>query len=265
MLRIALVFALVLAACKQEKKQDPPAPTPASGTAAVAPPTPIDAAPAKTELLPHKLGDKEGIVFAEKQGEPVTAAGATIADGTKVEVIGDNEVGVGAAEDAKLKVKHEGKEVELPADRVLVETALQRSPDGEHAVFTAITGCGDVCHAVVYLVGADGRRTKLGEGGPDTLVAWSADHVAIGNGSLWVVSLADHGVKPFEDYTSPAYSPDGVLYVRNADGAAFKLDGDKLTQVWKPKKPRKQPESDEEPYEDPPPVKFEGGKPKFEL
>ncbi|MBA3503484.1 MAG: hypothetical protein H0T65_24190, partial [Deltaproteobacteria bacterium] len=165
-------------------------------------------------------------------------------------------------------VKFEGKDLVVKSDRVLREGLLQRSADGKHAVFTVITSCGDLCHSVIYLLSADGKRTKLGESGPnDTTVAWQADKVAVGNGSLWIATLADHSVKPMENFTSPAYSPEGVLYVRNHDGAAFEVKGDKPTQVWKPKK-KKKPADDGEGdmvEEDPAPVKFEGGKPKFDL
>jgi hypothetical protein len=270
MKRFVLVLLVVVACSK--KKEAPPAPAPASGSAvATAPADAAAPAAAKTELLPAKLGEKEGVVFSEKAGEQVTASfkgqSVMIPDGTKVEVAAEKEVGVGDQEDASVTVKFDGKDVELEADRVITEGALQRSQDGKHAVFTVITACGDLCHTAIYLLSADGKRTKVGEGGPDTTVAWTADKVAIGNGSLRVVTLANHEVKPFEDYTSPAYSPDGVLYVRNREGAAFKVEGDKPTQVWKPKK-KKEPADDGEGdmvEEDPAPVTFEGGKPKFDL
>jgi hypothetical protein len=265
-----VLLVLFVVACAKKKEAPPPAV--ASGSPAVA--VTVDAAPAaepaaKAELLPAKLGEKDGIVFSDKQGEKVTATvkgqSVLIPDGTKVEVVGEEEPMAGSGEDTSVTVKYEGKEVKLPADRVLREGLLKRSPDGKHAVFTVITSCGDLCHAVMYLVSADGRRTKLAESGQDLNVAWTADKVAVGNGGLWIATLADHAVKHLEDYTSPAYSPEGVLYVRNYEGVAFKVEGDKPTQVWKPKKKRKHPQSDEEPDEDPAPVKFEGGKPKFDL
>lgn len=273
MKRIALVVLLVVGCSK--KKQEAPTPAPASGSGSALAASPTDAAPAppapKTELLPAKLGEKEGVVFAEKQGEQVTATvkgqSVMIPDGTKVDITAEKDVGVGDQQEPTVTVKYEGKDVELKADRVLMEGALQRSQDGKHAVFTVTTACGDLCHTAIYLLSANGKRTKVAEGGPGTTVAWTADKVAIGNGNLWVVTLANHEAKMHEEYTSPAYAPDGVLYVRNHDGAAFKLEGDKATQVWKPKK-KKKPVADEEmdiPEDDPAPVTFEGGKPKFDL
>ena len=265
--RLVMIVLLVVACAKKQDEPKPPPPTPASGSAPAAPPD--GAAPAaKPELLPAKLGDKEGVVFAEKQGEKVTATvkgqSVMIPDGTKVEIVGENEIGVGSPEQAHLTVKFEHHKVELTADRVLREASLERSTDGKHAVFMAITACGDLCHSVIYLLSADGRRTKLGDGGPDVTVAWTADKVAVGSGGLWIATLADHAVKSLEDYTSPAVSPDGVLYVRDHEGSAFKLDGDKPTQVWKAKKKPAAGEGDLV-AEDPAPVTFEGGKPKFDL
>jgi hypothetical protein len=267
MKRIILV-AVVLVACAKKKKEEAPPPAPASGSPAAA--VVIDAAapPAKTELLPAKIEDKHGIVFSEKQGEQVTATvkgqSVMIPDGTNVEIAGEKEGMVGSGEDASITVKYEGKDVELSTDRVLVEGALARSPDGKHAVFTVVTTCGDLCHSSIYLVSADGKRTKLGEGGPDSHVAWSADKVAVGNHGLWVATLSDHKVENPEGYTSPSFAPDGTLYVRDFDGSAFKREGDKFVLAKKAKKSKKvSPDEEVVDDEDPEPVTFEGGKPKY--
>lgn len=268
MKRIAMIVLVVVACTKKQDEPKPPPPSPASGSAPAAAPAPDAATAPKVELLPAKLGEKEAIVFAEKPGEKVTSTrkgqSVMIPDGTKVELVKESDVGVGAQEEAHDTVKFDGKDVELKADRVVTEEALHRSPDNKHAVFLAITECGDLCHSVMYLLSADGRRTKLGEGGPDVTVAWTADKVAVGNHGLWIVTLATHDVTSLPDYTSPAFAPDGTLYVRNPDGSAFKLDGDKPVQVWKAKK-KKSSDDEELGGEDPEPVTFEGGKPKFEL
>ena len=193
-----------------------------------------------------------------------------IPDGTPVVIADVKEIGVGSMEDATLTVEHGGKKVELPADRVLVSgiiDAIHRSPDGKHAVFAPITACGDMCHTVLWLLSAaDGKRVKLGEGGPDVNVAWHPDGttVAVGSGSLWLVSLTDHEVKPMEGFTSPAYSPDGALYVRDPDGSAYLVTTGKPKKVWTAEK---DPEADEDEMgaEDPKPVDFENGVPDFEL
>jgi hypothetical protein len=258
---------LLVVACSK-KKDEAPKVTPASGSV-VAMPDAAAAPVAKTELLPAKLGEKAGVVFAEKQGDQVTATvkgqSVMIPDGTKVEVVSVKEAEMGADE-GSVTVKFEGKDVELKPDRVLLEGLLKRSPDGKHAVFAPLVGCGDLCHSVIYLLGADGKRTKIADGSVDTSVAWQPDKVAIGDHGLWIVTLADHAVKSLEDYTSPAYSPKGVLYVRDFTGSAFTVEGDKPKRVWKA--PKQKPSGDEEgdmAPEDPAPVKFDGDKPKFDL
>jgi hypothetical protein len=209
----------------------------------------------------QKLGEKEGIVIGETQGAAVEG----IPDGTKVDVVAVADIGVGNESPGKVTVKWQGKNVDLSPERVLREESLKRAPDGKHAVFSPMTACGDLCHTTLYVIGSDGKRAKVGEGGPDVVAAWSADNatVAVASGSLHLVTLADLKVKDFDNYTAPAYGPDGTLYVRDADGSAFKLVGDKATRVWKSK--QKAPGGDEGmPAMDPDPVTFENGKPKFD-
>lgn len=269
MKRIALVLVLVAACGKKKEEPKAPPPAPASGSAP-APPAIDAAAPVeKAELLPAKLGPKDGIVFAEKAGEQVAAVtdkgGGTVnvPDLTRVEIVEEGEPAAESGEDVAHEVKYEGATIAIRADRVVTETALSRSPDGKHAVFHTIFSCGDLCHSVFYFLSADGKRTKIGEGGPDVTVAWGKDAVAVGSGTLTVVTLADGTAKPYDKYTSPAYAPDGTLYVRDASGAAYTLAGDKATSVWKPKK-KKKPADDDMPEDDPPPVTFKDGKPQFE-
>jgi len=265
MRNVTIALWIALLACSKGKEQAKPAAEPGSGSgsAAVAPPA-ADAAVAKSAepFLPAKLGDKDGVIFAETPGGSVEG----IPDGTRVSLGAEKEIGVGAAEEATVTVKHSGKDVELKAERVIREGELKRSADGKYAVFAPMVACGDLCHSVLWIVSADGKRAKLGDGGVDTYVAWqpSGGTVAVGNGALYVVSLADLKVTTNNKYMSPAYAPDGTLYVRDSDGSAFKLDGDKATRVWKAK--RKPAGGEEEmASEDPPPITFKDGKPKFEL
>jgi hypothetical protein len=274
MKRIALVVAFIVVGCgkkKEEPKAPPPTPAVASGSAPAAPAIDTAKPEPKLELLPAKLGAKDGVVFAEKAGDQVAAStekgGGTVnvPDLTRVEIVEEGEPAAGSGEDVAVKVKYEGVTIAIRADRVISETALSRSPDGKHAVFNTIFSCGDLCHSVFYLLGADGKRTKVGEGGPDVAVSWGKDAVAIGSGSLTVVTLADGAAKTHDKYTSPAYAPDGTLYVRDASGAAFTLVGDKATRVWKPKKKKAAPSEDDMEEPDPDPVTFDkDGKPKFE-
>ena len=62
---------------------------------------------------------------------------------------------------------------------------------------------------------------------------------------------------------SPAFGPDGTLYVRNSDGSAFKMDGDKFKRMWKAPKRSHDDDSDGGPDE-PKPVDFKNGKPVYD-
>lgn len=224
------------------------------GSAAVV----VEAPPADAAVppfFPAKLTEREGIIFADKPGGSVEG----IADGTKIEVVEVKELGVGQGEDGAVTIKHAGKQLVLPPERVILADTLRRSPDGSYAVFYAMTGCGDLCHTVLYVVAADGRRAKLGEGGVDLVASWQPNVVAIGSATLWTVTLPDLKVTAHAGYTAPAYGPDGTLYVRDKGGSAFKLVDGKATRVWKS---TREPDED---GSDPMPVTFVGGKPKFEI
>lgn len=280
---IAIVMACLLACSgksEQAKPADPeatqaaPAPPSPSGRpvdagVAVAP-VPPDAAPAL--FLPASLDDKSGIIFAARPGGTVKG----IPDGTLVSVVGESGGSVGDMADATVTVVHEGKKLTLVADRVLrggTVDALHRSPDNQHAVFAPIVACGDLCHSVIWLVSAkDGKRVKVGEGGPDIHVAWhpKGGTVAVGAGALWIVSLADFKVRVLKDYRSPSYSPDGILYARDASGSAYTIGAGKPVRVWEASADAAQdpdePDEDEGmSADDPRPVEFEDGKPSFDL
>jgi hypothetical protein len=206
-----------------------------------------------------KLDEKKGVIFADKQGAAVKG----LADGTLVEVTNVKDMGVGSQDNGEITVKSDaGKTIKLAADRVLIDDALTRSTDGKYAVFAPVVACGDFCHTVLWFIGADGRRAKLGDGGVDINVSWSPDGktAAVSSGSLWLVTLADFTVKSVEGYTSPAYGPDGTLYVRNPDGSAFTLGEGKPKRVWKAPKLSDEDREMNAP-DDPEPVTFKNGKP----
>jgi len=266
----------MLAACSGKKEEAKPA---AEAPAAQPPaPTAADAAPvaavpdaAPPPFLPPALDEKSGIIFAAKAGGMVKG----IKDGTPVTVVGESGGSVGDMDDATVTVEHEGKKVKLIADRVLrsdTVDALHRSPDNQYAVFAPIVACGDMCHSVIWLITAkDGKRVKLGEGGPVVYVAWhpKGGTVAVGSGSMWIVSLADYKVKALADYQSPSYSPDGVLYARGEDGSAYTIGKGKPVKVWDSgaSEEKDDPEADPEEMdvEGFKPVEFENGKPNFDL
>jgi hypothetical protein len=216
----------------------------------------------KAGFLPATIAEQKGVVFAETAGAAVEG----IPDGTLVDVTDRSESGMGM-DDASYEVSYQGKTVKLAGARLVTEDGLQRSPDGKLAVFSIIESCGDLCHSVIYVIAADGRRAKVGDGVADLVVAWRKDgaEVAIGSGMLHLVDTATLAVRDVEKYTAPAYGPDGTLYVRDHEtGSAFTIAGtDKPKRVWK--NPEKL-EHDEYGAEDPPPVTFDAkGAPEFEL
>jgi hypothetical protein len=213
-------------------------------------------------FVPPKLDEKQGVIFADKAGGKVQA----FADGAVVEVAEVKDMSVGSEESGEITVKDSaGKPVKLAADRVLIEEALTRSPDGKWVVFAPIVACGDFCHSVVWFIGADGRRAKLGDGGPGAMLALSPDGktAAVGSQGLWLVTLADFKVKAVSGYMSPVYGPDGTLYARDHTGAAFTVGEGKPKRVWKA--PKMSAEDEEmNASEEPRPVQFKDGKPVFD-
>jgi len=277
---LAWVLMAGLVGCgnkSEETKQGEPGAAQAKAPGAETPPAPAvpvaapppDAAP--PDFLPAAIDKKSGIVFAAKAGGTVKG----IKDGTTVEVVGESGGAVADMADATVTIKHEGKKLKLRADRVLRDIdveQIRRSPDNLYAVFSPIFACGDMCHTALWLISArDGKRVKLGEGGPDVNVAWhpKGGTVAVGSGQLWIVSLADYKVKAMADYTSPAYSPDGTLYIRDHKGSAFTVGKGKPKKVWdagdEGEGEGEDEDEDEMDVEDPRPVEFKDGKPSFEL
>ncbi len=265
-----------LVGCSGKTEQAKPADQAGKQAPAVAP-APADAAPAVAAVpdaapppfLPPTLDEKSGIIFAARAGGTVKG----MKDGTPVAVVGESGGAVGDMADATVTVEHEGKKLKLIADRVLrsgTVDALQRSPDSAYAVFAPIVACGDMCHSVIWLITArDGKRLELGEGGPTVHVAWhpKGGTVAVGSGTLWIVSLADYKVKHLEDYRSPSYSPDGTLYARGDDGSAYTVGKGKPVKVWDAAGSGEafDPNDEEMAGEEPRPVEFENGKPSFDL
>jgi hypothetical protein len=223
-----ILIPFLLLACKHDAAAPPPAtntaaptPTPtATAPATQAAPTPAPVA----SLLPAKIGKDKGIVFADKQGGTVES----LADGTEVDVVSVHEAEMGVAAASTVEVKVSGKHIKLPIDRVLREDALTRAADGKLAVFHTISACGDACHTALFVIAADGRRVKLGDGAVDVATAWRPDgqQVAIGSGELWIVDLPSLAVQHLDKYTAPAYAPDGKLYVRDQDGSGFAMAAD---------------------------------------
>jgi hypothetical protein len=221
--------------------------------------------PAPVFSLAAPLGEHVGVILAEQPGgtvslHPESGPDVALSDGERVNFVDDN-VGVGGG-DATAVVEARGVRGNVPNARVVTEARLQRATTGGAMVFSAVFSCGDFCHGEVWLLHAEGQRTRITQNaGPSVVTAWRPDgaRAAAGSGGLWVVTAADGHVETMGDYTAPAYAPDGALFVRGAgaDDAVFALtDGAPPRRVFAPagRVPRANPEV---PREDPAPVAFE--------
>lgn len=255
------------AGCKKQSQQvaapadagAPLAPADASAVATAPPPdagSSADAAVASS-FFPARFADKQGVILAEQRGGSVEG----IADGTVVTIGEVSESMMGSEGDSMAEVSADGKTAKVPMIRLLREQSIQRSPDGKFAVLSQIESCGDLCHTMHFVIAADGRRVRLGDGVVDVVVAWKKDgsELAVGSGHLWIVTLSDLSVRKVDAYTAPAYGPDGTLYARDHDGSAFIVGGAGAPKrVWKaPPKEPSELELDEYGADDPDPVRFD--------
>jgi hypothetical protein len=186
------------------------------------------------------LPEGQGRVFSDRANGTVVAKaggkGVSLRDGDIVKFIEDNS-GIGMGEDTFAEVILNGKKLTVPNQHLILEKRLERSPDGQWAVFSTYTSCVDFCYATGWLLGPAVRiRLSEHEFGPDLVVAWRKDgkQVAVGSRGLYLVSLPDGKVTDAREFTAPAYSPDGRLFVRGNG------ESDDAVYEWIPEgKPRK--------------------------
>ena len=233
---------------------------PARVTPAVAP-----APPPPAFSIASPPPSPRGVVMAERVGATVTLhpdAGPDVAlrDGEEVVFLEDN-FGVGGG-DAVAVIEARGVRGTVPNARVITEARLSRAPVGGAAMFSAVFSCGDFCHGEVWLLGADGARTRVtDQEGPEVVVAWRPDAAvaAVGGWGLHLVRVSDGRAEAMPSFTSPAFASDGALFVRGAedDDAVFVLvEGAAPRRVFAA--PGRPPASRaDEPRQTPPPVEFE--------
>ena len=203
--------------------------------------------------------------MAERAGatvplHPAEGPDVALRDGEAVVFVDDN-FGVGGG-DAVATVEARGVRGTVPNARVITEARLSRAPVGGAAMFSAVFSCGDFCHGEVWLIGADGARTRVtDQEGPEVVVAWRPDGAvaAVGGWGLHLVRASDGRAEAMPTFTSPAFASDGALFVRGADAddAVFALvEGAAPRRVFAaPGRPP--PETPDEPRQTPPPVVFE--------
>jgi len=180
-------------------------------------------------ILPP-LGKQEGRIFADKPGGTVAVdvggKPLMILDGEKVTFVKE-QAGVGAG-DAVATIVARGQKGTVANARLLTEGRLHRAPDNAYAIFHAISSCGDLCHADVWLISSGGRRQRLTDNaGPFVVVVRSPDgkQLAVGATALYLISLPDLKIETHTLYTAPAYAPDGALIVRGPDDQVSEWKG----------------------------------------
>jgi hypothetical protein len=223
------------------------------------------------QVFPGLAGEK-GVVFSETPGGKVDmvveGSPSVPLDDGEVVTYEDDDAGIGNENDATARIlarEHEGR---VPNTRVVTEARIVRTKDGQHAVFHAIGSCGDFCHAEIWVVDSEGKRVRLSDDGgsylPQVALRPDGKELAVGSHALWLVSLPGLAVTSIDGVASPAYAPDGTLYVRDGDGSVFRMAGGQRTTVHV-EKHVEHDEIEEGEQSDPEPVTFDAhGAPKWE-
>lgn len=216
--------------------------------------SPFDEAEGAARVWSAKAGGKVLVEVGRKT--------LALADGEPVKLIDDNG-GFGMGADTVASIVARGKKATVPNDRVITEERLHRSPDERWAIFSALTSCGDFCHAAGWLLGAETRvLITKDDFGTDVVAAWRSDgtEVAVGSRALYLVSLPGGVVTRFDGFCAPAYDANDRLFVRScgASDAVYEwVRGGKprkiLVAAGKP--PESDPESPTD-FGDPEPVEF---------
>lgn len=219
-----------------------------------APPKP-PAPTTRAAPIPPRLEKQEGRLFADKPGGTVTVnvgdKKLTLPDGEKVKFV-EEQAAAGSGADAVAVIIARGQKGKVPNGQVITEARLHRAPDNSSAIFHAITNCGDVCHADVWLLSSGNRRQRLTDNaGPNVTVARSMDgkQIAVGATALYLISTADLKIETHTLYTAPAYAPDGALIVRGPDDQISELKGKtfQLLAAGPPQVPREEGDYGSEP------------------
>jgi hypothetical protein len=280
MSRPMLVVVFGLAAACGAKDPGPPAggsggaPSAGSGSAAAVAAADagaaVDAAAVSTaaDKLPE-IKEGYGLVVTDPAGGtlPMTMDdGKTyaIADGTLVEITDRVD---GSLKDETTPIAVAGKRGRVATANMITTydgaavTGKARSPKDDFLLVTVAIGCGDFCHAALWLLNGPKRHWKVSDNVVLPVIAWRPDNgeLAFDNGGVIAIVELPSG-KPLPSLeaegspvVSPAYSPSGTLFVRNDDAAVFEVAGGKLKKVGQGKKPKR---DEEGMSESPQPVEF---------
>lgn len=194
--------------------------------------------PAVAKPLP-KLGAGQGLIVTDPAGGALAfklddGTASTVPDGAVVEVL--DSVAIEDAGELR-RVRYAGKQGSVAVANVVIAldspgafTGDATSPDGSFRVVTIGIGCGDFCHAAMWLLHGAEQHWKLSDNVAGPVLTWRRDGRALaydsGEGVAIVELPSGKRVRLLEDVASPAYAPTGALYVRNLAGAVLEVGTD---------------------------------------
>ena len=214
---------VVLAACGA-KEPTAPAPQPAEA------PKPAER-PAVAKFPDIQMD--HALILADKPGGKVAF---TLADGTKSELADGTIVEEHYEQFGESSVTSNGKTGSVELEHVIGFGTVHPAPSGDFAVLTPALGCGDYCHLAVWLVeGLNGRRWKISDNTVLPMVAWRPDGKAVavdaGPGVAVIELPSGKQLAIYDDTHSPAYAPNGTLYLRGPNAEVFEVVAGKPNKV----------------------------------
>jgi hypothetical protein len=232
-----ILVVAVLAACSRKPdeapKAEPPPPTPkpapaADAGVAPAPDASVAATPPPADDNVWIVADKQSVALAEEPGGTVEIAlddGKTdqLPDGTAVV---ETPKPADSKADGTYHVTAGNTHGVIDSHRTPADYRV--SPDKTWAVVRFETQCGDVCFGAVWLVHGKKQRWKLFDSAVTTRAAWTTDEAAVDDTRDTVIVQLPSGMvkRKLEGYLSPAYAPDGTLYLRDMKFGVFTVHGD---------------------------------------
>jgi hypothetical protein len=212
---------------------------PAAGTGSTTPgsgsqPQLGEAAPPRPAVAKFPdLQPDHAVILADAPGGKVAF---TLADNTTSELADGTIVEAHDEQFGESTVSSHGRTGTVALTHVIGSGAVHPAPSGVFAVLTPALGCGDYCHLAVWLVeGLNGRRWEISDNTVLPAVAWRADGKALavdaGPGVAVIELPSGKQLEMFEDTHSPAYAPNGTLYLRGPDWEVFEVAGGKTKRV----------------------------------
>jgi hypothetical protein len=228
-MKIWMVVALAACGAKEPSAAASGSTTPGSGSQ----PEPGEAPPKPAVAKFPDIQPDHALILADTPGGKVTF---TLADKTTSELADGTIVEEHHEQFGESTVSSHGRTGTVELTHVIGSNAVYPAPSGVFAVLTPALGCGDYCHLAVWLVeGLNGRRWKISDNTVLPTVAWRADGKAVavdaGPGVAVIELPSGKQLEMFEDTHSPAYAPNGTLYLRGPDWEVFEVADGKTKRV----------------------------------